>query len=154
MYLSLIRDTATASYCLGTLQAGSQQFQTLELPWMPDPVGRGGKHQVSCVPPGLYQLVRHDTPTHPRSFALVNPDLDVYHEPGDVPPEKLAYARTAVLLHAANVPSQLLGCIGVGLHRGIGCIQQSFDAMERFKLTVPWIPGHKIGIEAAQGVAL
>ena len=93
MYLSLIRDTSTASYCLGTLQAGALQFQTLELPWVPDSVGKGGKHGISCVPPGLYELVRHDTPLHPRSFALVNPDLDVYHEPGDVPAAKQAYGK-------------------------------------------------------------
>jgi hypothetical protein len=152
MYLSLIRDTATGSYCLGTLQAGALQFQTLELPWVSDPVGKGGKHGVSCVPPGLYELVRHDTAAHPKSFALVNPSLDVYHEPGDVPAAKQAYARTAVLLHVANRPQELLGCVGLGMHRGIGCIKQSRDAMDRFNLTVPWISGHSVGIEFAAGV--
>ena len=147
MYLSLTRDTATPGYCLGTLQAGALTFQTLELPWIPDPVGQGGKHGASCVPPGLYELVRHNTPAHPKSFALVNPELDVYHEPGDVPPEKQAYARTAVLIHVANVPAELLGCIGLGMHRGEGCLQQSRDAVERFNQVVPWIPGHYLGIE-------
>lgn len=152
MYLSLIRDTATGAYCLGTLQAGAQQFQTLELPWVADSVGKGGKHGVSCVPPGVYDLVRHDSPKHPHTFALVNSELDVYHEPGDVPAAKQAYARTAVLIHVANVPAELLGCIGLGMHRGIGCIQQSRDAMDRFNLVVPWIPMHSIGIEYGAGV--
>lgn len=153
MYLSLIRDTATGNYCLGTLQAGALQFQTLELPWVADSVGKGGKHGVSCVPPGLYQLVRHDSPRHPKSFALVNPELDVYHAEQDVPSSKLLFARTEVLLHVANVPSELLGCIGVGLSRGIGCIKQSAPAMGEFNMVVPWIPGHAIGIEFGAGVS-
>lgn len=153
MYLSLIRDTATDSYCLGTLQAGALQFQSLELPWVPDSIGKGGKHGMSCVPPGLYELVRHDSTHHPKSFALVNANLDVYHHEQDIPSSKLTFARTEVLLHIANVPSELLGCIGLGMHRGIGCIQQSRDAMERFNLIVPWIPGHSLGIEIAAGVS-
>jgi hypothetical protein len=67
-----------------------------------------------------------------------------------VPAAKQAYARTAVLLHVANRPQELLGCVGLGMHRGIGCIKQSRDAMDRFNLTVPWIRGIAIGIEFAQ----
>jgi hypothetical protein len=152
MYLSLIRDTATGSYCLGTFQAGALQFQSLELPWIPDPIGKGGKHGVSCVPPGLYQLVRHDSPKHPRSFAMVNPALDVYHLPDDVPPEKRAFARTTVLLHAANWPAELEGCCALGMHRTIGGVSESREALAKFNTVVPWIPGHAVGIEFGSGV--
>lgn len=153
MLLILIRDVATGSYCLGTLQAGPLQLQTLELPWIPDPDGKGGKQGESCVPPGLYDLVRHDSPKHPRSFALVNPGLDVYHLPTDVPPAKAAYARTAVLIHIANWPSELEGCCALGMHRGSGCVTDSREALAEFNKIVPWIPMHSLGIAWADGVA-
>jgi hypothetical protein len=152
MLLSLTRDTATGSYCLGTLQAGDQQFQALELPWIPDPVGKGGKHGVSCVPAGMYDLVRHDSPKHPRSFALVNHAMDVYHLPADVPLEKRAFARTAVLIHVANWPSELEGCCALGMHRAIGGVTDSRAALAKFNSVVPWIPMHSLGIEWAAGV--
>lgn len=152
MYLSLIRDTATPSYTLGVLTAGALEFQTIERPWVDAPPGRGGHSQISCVPPGLYELVRHDTSKHPRCFALVNHDLDVYHEPGDVPPDRVAYARTAILIHVANTSAELAGCIGLGMKRGVNCVLQSVDALERFNLTVPYIPGHFLGITYAEGV--
>lgn len=152
MYLSLIRDTATPGYCLGVLRAGALEFQTIERPWIPAPPGLGGHPETSCVPPGLYELVRHDTPKHPRSFALVNAALDVYHDPTSVPPDRRAYARTDVLLHPANRASELLGCIALGMNRGVGCVLESHSAFDRFNPTVPWIPGHWISITWAEGV--
>jgi hypothetical protein len=152
MFLSLIRDTRTGTYCQGTLQAGAILLQTLELPWIADSVGKGGKQGESCVPAGLYDLVRHDTPKHPRSFALVNPALDVYHLPDDVPEGKHSYARTAVLIHIANWPSELEGCCALGLGRLPGGIRDSRVAMARFNTVVPWIPMHSIGIEWGEGV--
>ena len=152
MYLSLIRDTAASTYCLGVLQAGALEFQTIERPWVDAPPGLGGHPEISCVPPGLYELVRHDSPKHPKSFALVNPKLDVYHQVADVPPARRPYARTDVLIHVANLASQLEGCVALGMHRGLGCVEQSAIALERFNLTVPWIPGHSIGISYAEGV--
>lgn len=152
MLLSLTRDTATGAYCQGILRAGALEFQTIERPWIDAPPGKGGKSGVSCVPPGMYQLVRHDTEAHPHSFALVNPALDVYHEPGDVPHDRAQYARVAILIHVANEPWEVQGCLGLGTTRGIGCVQQSRTAMDRFNLTVPWIPGHIIQISWATGV--
>lgn len=152
MYLSLIRDTATPAYCMGILQAGALEFQTIERPWLDAPPGLGGHQGLSCVPPGLYEMVKHDTPKHPQSFALVNPKLDVYHEPGDVPPDRAPYARTAILIHVANTASELAGCVGLGMARGISSVSQSGIAFERFNLTVPWIIGHSIEISFAAGV--
>lgn len=152
MFLSLLRDVATASYSMGVLRAGALEFQTLELPWLPDGRGFGGKEDASCVPAGLYDLALHDSTHHPKSFALVNHKLDVFHEEGDVPVERRAFARTDVLLHVANVPSELLGCIGLGMRRGQGCIQSSSIALTRFKLFVPWTVGHTLLIAYEPGV--
>lgn len=149
MLLHLIRDTATASYCQGVLTAGDLALQTLELPWVPDAWGHGGKEGVSCVPPGIYDLVLHDTQHHPKSFALVNTDLDVYHEPGDVPADKRAFARTAILIHIANDPAELRGCIGVGMERSVGLISHSALAFAQFNIAVVWKPGHQLSITAA-----
>lgn len=152
MLLSLTRDFATGAYCQGVLRAGALEFQTIERPWIDAPPGKGGKSGVSCVPPGMYQLVRHDTEAHPHSFALVNPALDVYHEPADVPPDRAPYARIAILLHVANFPTELQGCIGLGANRGLGCVLKSVAAFGRFNLTVPWIPGHYLEIDWATGI--
>lgn len=141
MYLALIRDIATATYCQGVLHAGALEFQTIERPWIDAPPGKGGAHAVSCVPPGVYKLMCHDTEAHPRSFALVNPALDVFHEPADVPADRAPYARVAILLHVANTSSELQGCIGLGMRRAPGSVSQSVIAFERFRLAVPWVDG-------------
>lgn len=144
MYLSLTRDTATQAFTMGSLAAGGVEFQTIERPWIAASPGQGGAHGISCVPPGLYQLVLHDSEDHPKTFALVNPDLDVYHEPGDVPQPKRAFARTAILIHPGNRASDVQGCIALGLSRGIGCVTQSRDAFDRFQQIVPWMGGHSL----------
>ena len=97
---------------------------------------------MSCVPPGLYDLVLHDTPKHPRSFALVNPDLGVIHEPD---PQFPNY-RVACLIHVANYPSQLEGCIGLGLTAGPCEAWESAVALGKFNAQVPWVAGHTLSI--------
>jgi hypothetical protein len=126
-------------------------LQTLERPWVPAPDGSPGGHpQTSCVPPGLYQLVRHDTPKHPQTWALVNPALGVYHLPSDVPAGLAYVPRTVCLIHSANLVVQLEGCIGVGLSRsklnGEPDIADSVNAFAELKHAVPWIEGHTLQI--------
>lgn len=151
MLLALTRDLKNAQCSQGTLAAGALLLQTIELPWLPDPIGRGGEKGRSCVPDGTYALVKHNTEAHPRSFALVNPALDVYHEPGDVPADRAAYARIAILLHVANFPHELQGCIGLGMQRGSSCVIHSAAAVERFNLVVPWMTGHMLRIGSDEG---
>src|SRR5580693_3187092 len=75
----------------GILTADSLTLYTLELPWAPEEGYPGGMPDKSCVPAGVYELVLHDTPAHPKAFALVNSDLGVIHEPDPMFPN----ARTA-----------------------------------------------------------
>lgn len=145
MNLSMRRIIQNDKCTQGTLTLPDQSdLQTLELPWVPDPNCPGGHPDVSCVPPGLYQLVLHDTAKHPRSFALVNPDLGVIHEPD---PQFPNY-RVACLIHVANFPAQLEGCIGVGMTTGTCEISQSAIAFAKFNEQVPWTTGHTLEISS------
>ena len=150
MNLTLVRDAALPYATLGTLGGLPQVLQTLELPWVQDPSGAPcGAPGRSCVPVGEYQLALHDTPAHPKTFALVNPDLGVYHEPGDVPAGTGA-CRVAILIHVANYASELEGCVGVGTARyktpSQWMITQSAHAFTLLTQAVPWEVGHTLTI--------
>lgn len=71
MNLFLRRDYSGEDCTLGILTVGSLALDTLELPWIADPSCKGGHPEKSCVPAGTYLLALHDTPDHPRTFALV-----------------------------------------------------------------------------------
>jgi Family of unknown function (DUF5675) len=146
--LTLARD-APGSPQFGRLSFGPPvPLQTLELPWSDASGDVGGDAGASCVPAGVYELVLHDTPTHPQTWALVNPALGVYHEPGDVPPGQPG--RTAVLIHPGNTEADSKGCILVGMSRGtVGgepAVDASVEAFGRLKAAVPWTVGHTLTI--------
>lgn len=142
MNLTLVRVSQNRECTQGTLLLPRGEIlHTLELPWIPA-VTPGGMHDHSCVPLGTYQLAPHNTPKHPQSFALVNPELGVIHEPDPQYPA----ARVACLIHVANYPVELLGCIGVGLSCGVGMLNASRAALAEFKDQVPWETGHTLEI--------
>jgi hypothetical protein len=105
--LRLVRHTLRAEATLGSLYAPALHLPTIECPW------RENRPFVSCVPAGRYRLARHDTEAHPECFALVNPELHVVHEPGEIPAGAAGW-RYAILIHVANWASELCGCIAVG----------------------------------------
>lgn len=150
MNLTLTRDSDDGARTFGELAWADDQviLQTLERPWIPVDESPGGHPLTSCVPLGVYALVLHDTPAHPQTWALVNHELGVYHEPGDIPAG--ATGRTACLIHSANVVGQLAGCIGVGLTRGAlngePDINSSVAAFNELKGAVPWENGHVLTI--------
>jgi hypothetical protein len=137
----------------GTISWSDDQveLQTLERPWIPAPDGSPGGHpDTSCVPVGVYQLVLHDTPKHPQTWALVNHDLGVWHDPNMVPDELKGHVRAECLIHSANLVHQLKGCIGVGMDRsllnGEPDIADSVNAFNTLKAAVPWTEGHVLTI--------
>ena len=77
---------------LGQLfQDGRQLCVTIEKAWddnLPD---------ESCIPESTYTCTAYSSPDHPHVW-------EVTRVPG----------RNAILIHNANLASQLLGCIGVG----------------------------------------
>ena len=146
MNITLVRDIDNGVCSLGTLLINGATIQTLERPWIASLGSPGGCKGVSCVPAGLYRLVRHDTEAHPRSFALENEDLGVYHY--DIPAGKSG--RTACLIHVANVVSELRGCVALGMARSGNSISQSRMAVDRFYNALPWVDNeHTIDIKGA-----
>lgn len=142
MNLTLQR-TAQSNECTqGILSLPGSVLYTLELPWIDDPDFPGGEPDRSCVPTGVYALALHDTEKHPKTFALVNEDLGVIHEPDASRPN----ARVACLIHVANFPNELEGCIGVGTATGTCTVRSSRMALEEFKEAVPWEAGHTLTI--------
>lgn len=72
---------------------------------------------ISCIPEGDYVLVKFSSNKYGETFALHNPDLDVFAHKTDRVHDKQRYA---CLIHAANRFDQLQGCIAPGL--GLGYI--------------------------------
>jgi hypothetical protein len=66
---------------------------------------------VSCVPEGRYKLVPHNSPKYDKCFALVAPSLGVTVNGPSL--------RTHCLLHIANRPDQLAGCVAPGINFGV-----------------------------------
>lgn len=156
--LLLTRDIRE-SYCsLGILQIGPHKLHTMERAWIPNPDGgRSGKRFESCISPGTYRLVQHRSEKYPLSWALINPDLDVYHWPADVPANRKAQARQTILIHPANFWHDLLGCIGPGRNRarqsnGEWMVERSRDAMNLVKTIIGSTLDVSLTIQWAEGV--
>lgn len=143
MILVLTRDNPTGPDCtLGLLSLGDHQWQTLERPWIPVEGSRGGACGISSVPLGSYRLERHNTSKHPHTWAIVNPELGVVHDPAPG-------MRSDILIHPANFVSQLEGCIAVGKGRrfiGQWQITQSRIAFEELTSMLPWTDEHTLEI--------
>lgn len=154
MNLFLRRDYSGPDCSLGVLTVNGLTLQTLELPWVADPTCKGGHPDKSCVPAATYLLALHDSADHPKSFALVNSSLSVYHDPADVPSGIVG--RTDILIHTANWAAQLAGCCAVGRERGFVAerwmITQSDDAYAAFQAAVPWVGGHSLTVTYAPGI--
>ena len=109
----------------------------MERPCVPSLFTPSGTKGRSCFPPGTYRLTKHSSEAFPNVWALVNPLLDVYHQPNDVPKDKKEFARTAVLIHAANWAFELRGCIAPGKTRqrtsGQWMVTRSRDALNELR---------------------
>jgi hypothetical protein len=144
MMLTLLRDSDDGVCTLGVLRLGPNlgdpHWQTIERPWIADPSSKpGGMAGRSCVPPGNYDLVIHDSEAHPETWALVNTTLGVTHwGPSQ---------RSAVLIHTANTAAELRGCIAPGLIRGVRTVLRSRDAFAQVKAALPWTNGHTLEIK-------
>jgi hypothetical protein len=153
MHWRIVRDSATGNPNFGKLtfdEVPDLILDDIELPWVPDPAGGPGGHpDTSCVPVGVYQLVKHSSAKHPQTWALVNPALNVYHFEEDGPPG----CRFVCLVHPDNVAATLLGCIGPGLSRGTlngaPAVLSSGTAFARIQAAVPWTDDHTLEITAA-----
>lgn len=73
-------------------------FPTIERPWLDN------QNSISCIPEGIYTVKPYSNPDNP-AHVNVWEIMDVAN-------------RTGVLIHPANVASQLKGCIAPGLSSG------------------------------------
>lgn len=121
----------------GLLLAGSDRFETVEKPW------NGNLRFKSCIPAGLYDLEPHNTPKYKNVWAMVSKELGVAHY------DKSA-ARYACLIHIANFPENVSGCIGVGKRLGfIGGrlgVSNSTDSIQRLRVHLRVGEKHQINI--------
>jgi hypothetical protein len=153
MKLLLRRNYADDNCTMGVLSFSTPTddyvAQTIERPWIPSAVCRGGMPMKSCVPPGLYRLVRHNTDKKPFTWALVNHELDVEHFEGDDHDPDVD--RNTCLIHSANYAHELLGCIAPGQGRavdanGVHMVTSSRLAMAELKHLLPWTDDHEIEV--------
>lgn len=79
------------------------EFDTIELPW------KDNTQRISCVPEGEYILRKRYSPIVERTSGG---KYSQGWEVTDVP------NRTYIMIHVANTPSDLAGCIGPGLTKG------------------------------------
>ena len=90
--MKITRFVKSESVTLGRLDFANQHFYTVERPWLDN------QTSISCIPDGIYKLKRVDSP----KFG------DDMWEIADVPD------RTHILIHVANGPHNVEGCVGLG----------------------------------------
>lgn len=82
-----------------------------ELCKMVEPAWENNKKGKSCIPFGTYDILPHQSPKYGECYVLSCPDLGV-----------TAYGpshRTHCLMHSANLPEQLEGCMAPGKEFGV-----------------------------------
>lgn len=84
----------------GELIADKTPFYTVEREWL------NNQQYISCVPVGDYYLEKYDSPKYGPTWCLINHRLDVFKYDTN--------KRFGILIHPANWPDQLEGCIAVG----------------------------------------
>lgn len=94
----LQRDSQDAHRSYGAMftDDGTKECETIERPWA------ANAHGISCIPAGSYTCSLRFSPHH--GFAVFGVD----HVPN----------RSDIEIHAANLPTQLLGCVALGETRG------------------------------------
>jgi hypothetical protein len=84
---------------------GSQVCCIAERPWLNNQPGK------SCIPEGTYNLLPHESPKFGHCYVVSAESLGVTPYGPSL--------RTHVLIHKANLVSQLLGCLAPGISFGV-----------------------------------
>ncbi len=117
--LTLHRISSTNEGTFGVItRAGLPLCLTCELPW------RDNKTGVSCIPAEIYPVTRWTSPSKGEVFKLLN-----------------TTPREDILIHVANKPTELRGCIAVGKQfarfQGVQGISLSRDTMTSLLQNLP-----------------
>ena len=99
-YGRLIRQAYFQMGTFGVLSVGDHTWHIAEQPW------NDNKPFKSCIPEGHYEVVKHSSPKFGRCFALIGEGVGL--NKGDA-------HRYAILIHPANWPDQVQGCLAPGL---------------------------------------
>ena len=94
--ITLTRFCYSSKGTFGLLEYAELDLYTVERPW------RQNEVSVSCIPEGTYRLGL-------TSFRGKYETLEIEGVPG----------RSEIKIHVANSPSDLSGCVGVGLNIGV-----------------------------------
>jgi len=129
-------------FTAGVIPFEDQVIYTVERPWIQDDTEehRAGKPFESCIPEGIYELLRFDRSNGDRVWSISNPDLGVF-----VAKDQMLYDtdRYACLVHAANRADQVVGCVAPGLgalHRSGGySVMHSREAMEALESCLAYV---------------
>jgi len=111
MQFLIVRSAAlsSATGTFGSLSIDGEPFcATCEQPW------NDNQPDVSCIPPGDYELLPYDSPAHGPTVVFHNPQLGVYGTPVMIPPGQTG--RSLCEIHNANWPFQVRGCVALGAH--------------------------------------
>lgn len=143
MILNLERYSYGPDETEGILHVADQKFYTIERPWLEN------RREVSCIPEGYYDLKPWTRPSGERAFILENPAYNVFRSRENAGDD----GRYLILLHAGNVVRDVIGCIAVGLRRGVlyseeagryeRAVKQSRLAMGRLRQILDWDLGNQ-----------
>ena len=109
MNLILERHSYSPLGTFGRLFANGSIFHTVERQWL------GNKRNVSCIPEGTYTVLPYSSAKYQNVWELQ-----------DVP------GRSKILIHVANYPDEVEGCIGLGLRFNGKGVLSSRDAIQEF----------------------
>ncbi|EHV9720265.1 DUF5675 family protein [Vibrio parahaemolyticus] len=99
--LKLVTKSIRGIGTFGELFDGNERVcVTVERDW------DNNKKAISCIPAGSYQVRRHTSPSKGDCFSLSNPNGGVTVSGPSL--------RDNCLIHVANYPHEVIGCIGVG----------------------------------------
>ena len=120
MNIEIKRYQSDEGGAFSTIEYNGKVRRTVEKPW------KNNEQFVSCVPAGTYTLVPFNSPKHGSVLCLFNKEMGitVYEEPGCI--------RYSCLIHVANFPRDVVGCIGIGMQHIGGMVTSSRKAISEF----------------------
>lgn len=154
MHSDLYRFNYSPGITQGRWIVGDLEIFTTERPWVPGE-NKGGKPFKSCVPDGTYNLIPFERSNGDQVLALLNPALGVHLYKGD------GLGRYAILIHAGNWVTDVVGCIAPGRSLAIGrnpeteqqenMVSHSKWAMKKLAELMPFYDQHTLTIHNAAG---
>jgi hypothetical protein len=98
--ITLERFAYTPQGTFGRLSLDGFSCYTVEKPWNNNIAG------LSCIPEGNYTLQKYNSPKFGEVFAVIGGTVSLFSDN--------EHARSTILIHPANVASDVEGCIGLG----------------------------------------